>query len=109
VADAFEIAFEVAFHLDGHPVLEQVTPLSQQFRRQRSQALLGILAVGGTTEIQPGVGETMAAGSAFAGGIVFEKLHNASAFWAFGIVNGAFTPILGILSGAFHIGTSFGV
>ena len=87
VADAFEILAEVALDGDGHPVLEQVFPAGQQFRRQIPEALFGILAVRGAAEIHLGVEHPLAALLAAAAGFVFEKFHLPAALGARGFKN----------------------
>ena len=53
--DALKIRSEIALHLDGHPIFQQILLLGQQLRGQGAQALLGILAVGGAAEIHFGI------------------------------------------------------
>ena len=45
LADAFEILFKVAFHLNGHTVLEQVLLLGDELRGQVADTLGRILTV----------------------------------------------------------------
>ena len=84
MADAFEILSEIAFHLNGHPVLQQVLFLGHQFRGQIPETLLGILTVGGAAEIHLGVQDPLPAFFAAAGGIVFKELHLLRRNWGTG-------------------------
>ncbi|EKD22414.1 MAG: hypothetical protein ACD_87C00012G0001 [uncultured bacterium] len=102
MTDAAEVPFEVAFHFHGHPVFQEIPPLGEQFRRKLSQALLGVLAIGCTTEIHPRVDHLMPAMMTLAGGLVFEKLNRTSAFGAGGVENGPRLPVARVLSRALH-------
>jgi hypothetical protein len=81
MADALEVAPEIAFHLDGHPVLEQVFLLQQELFGQGADALLGVLAIRRAAEIQVRVHEPVLALRAFAGRVVLEKLHTWHRIW----------------------------
>ncbi|VTR66351.1 hypothetical protein DESC_480061 [Desulfosarcina cetonica] len=107
VADTLEVALEIALHLDGHTVLEQIIGLEQEFLGQRADALLGILAVGRTAEIHVRIDEPVLAFWAFAGRVVLKKLDAGAAFGACHLKDGAGLPIEGILSWAFHGGAPF--
>ena len=102
VADAFKISAEVPFDGNGHPVLEQVFPAGQEFRRQAAKTLFGIFTVRSAAKIHLGVEHPFAAFFAAAAGFVFEKFHVTAAFGAGGFKNGPWLPVAGILSGALH-------
>jgi hypothetical protein len=102
MTDAFEVTLQVPLDRDSHTILEQIFLLGHQLRRQVSQALFGVLAVGSAPEIHFGVDESVPAAAASACRVVLEELHPLPALGAFNLKNRIRTPILGILSGAFH-------
>jgi hypothetical protein len=93
MADALEVAPEIAFHLDGHAVLEQVFLLQQELLGQGADTLLGVLAVGCTPEIQIRVDEAVLAFGAFTGRVVLEELDVGTTFGARNLINGTGLPI----------------
>jgi hypothetical protein len=102
VADPSEVAPEMALHLNGHPVLEQVFLLSDEFRGHVSNALLGVGAVGRTAEVHVGVQKAVAASPAHTRGIVPEKLHVTATAGALDLEDRPRFPVAAVLSRAFH-------
>jgi hypothetical protein len=75
MADPLEVFLKILLHLDGYPVLQQFISLSQNFRRQLTQALFGIFAIGRAAEVHLGIHQFVAAFLAAASGLVLEELH----------------------------------
>jgi hypothetical protein len=61
------------------------------------------LTIGGTAKIHPWVNKAVSTVTAFAGGIVFIKLHRLSTFGTVYVEYGFALPVLHILTGAFHL------
>jgi hypothetical protein len=70
--------------------------------------LFGKLAIRGAAEIHLRIQKTVAAVAAFAGGIIFEKFNRFGAFGAIGFKDGAWHPVLCILTRTFHFRSSWG-
>jgi hypothetical protein len=93
---------KIALHLKGHPVFQKIISVSQEFWRQVSQALLGILAVRCATKIHFRVQKSMTALLAKPRRVILKEFHFVAALGARHLKNGPRFPVTGVLSWAFH-------
>jgi hypothetical protein len=102
MANPFEILFEVALHLNGDPVFQEIVFLCEKLRRQFPETLFGKFAVSGTAKVHLRIDHLMATISTFPIGLVFEKLYITPAIWTLGLKDIARFPVAGVLAWTFH-------